>query len=37
MKKDEAFNSTPNYSGITTLNKCMHIILFYWFNLLKQN
>jgi cytochrome P450 family 2 subfamily U polypeptide 1 len=29
MKKDEAFNSTPNYSGITTLNKCMHIILFY--------
>ena len=29
VKKDEAFNSTPNYSGITTLNKCMHIILFY--------
>jgi cytochrome P450 family 2 subfamily U polypeptide 1 len=29
MKKDETFNSTPYYSGITTLNKCMHIILFY--------
>jgi hypothetical protein len=29
VKKDEALNSTPNYSGITTLNKCMHIILFY--------
>jgi cytochrome P450 family 2 subfamily U polypeptide 1 len=29
MKKDETFNSTPNYSGIATLNKCMHIILFY--------
>lgn len=29
MKKDETFNSTPDYSGITTLNKCMHIILFY--------
>ena len=29
VKKDEALNSTPDYSGITTLNKCMHIILFY--------
>ena len=29
VKKDETFNSTPDYSGITTLNKRMHIILFY--------
>lgn len=29
IKKDETFNSTPDYSGKATLNKCMHIILFY--------